>query len=221
MREINKHMAGLAGRNEMIFLTVVRNPVTWYRSAITQDINGYLPMLEEFSKSHGWEYTDLNSRVEVSLSYLLAEVVRTLRDAGGLDCYLKSLAENNDVPDFTNNRHLKTFLDLYLRPFTWFGKRYHSVLGVNLHDMKQCAPYVFKYVFDWGPAYVIRFEDLETSLELVMHDLGLDVKLVLGRDNIGSDKPYSELVSKLFTPGLVNELQQLGHGNYQRIFGYE
>lgn len=222
MRNIYKHQAGLVQDSQMVFLTVVREPVSWFRSAITQDAKGYLPMLQALQAEDENSEIDPAECLESGLSRILSVMIAALKEAGGIEAYMRdSTRLKLPLGDTVEGKLVGIFLDLFKRPFAWISREFEAVVGVELGAMQQCAPFVFKATFDWGSAYVIRFEDLEKSLELVMNELGLGGKLVLGRENISSDKPYSQSVSKLFTPEVIQELKQLGRGNYQRVLGYE
>jgi len=229
MREITRYQKGLVETGSLIFLSLSlsREPVDRFRSAIIQDIEGYLPLLKGFQEAEKLIADNDAESVEAGLSRSLSMIVDLLDEIGGVDVYLRNRAGYTDLLESVSggnvaqtNKLVRTLFDLYLRPFGWFDHHYKSLLGVDPSEMKQIASFVFKSDDENGVAYVIRYEDLSRSLAVIMQDLGFDKDLVLKRKNAGREKKFYENVTNAFTPAITESLRQVSRAKYQTMFGY-
>lgn len=225
-RMLNLMRAGKGPRKRLVLVTLVREPLSWFRSAILQDLPRYMVLFRGISRSLGLGDPEAEPNA-LSASFLVAirwlsQVVERIDDIAWVqwnDGRLRS-AIDVVVPEELHHEFLSLFF-VMLRPLRWFETHYTPATGISLGEFKPYRRGMWKRDPDWVNAYLIRYEDLNEAYLALRDDLGLPREAVLPRDNVSSSKPYSDLAAQAFASVESDRLRRtLGRCEYANLFGY-
>ncbi|MCI2401188.1 hypothetical protein [Aliiroseovarius subalbicans] len=222
-RRINALLAGQGG-DRLLFLTVVRSPWDWLRSAISQDINGYLPTLGQISGPLGFPHIQKGALIREGVPVLLKEFSRMIRQAGGIDAIATQIREGQfRVRDLARPIDIAGFNQLFflmLRPFLWFEEHYRVATGISPDEMEDQGGY-------WltrrarADYLLLKFETLSATLPTALRQLGIAFDGGLAQRNVSAAKPYDqELKDAFLHPDLAPLMAQFRQTEHARFFGY-
>lgn len=222
-RLFNSYRSG-AGEGRMAIVTIVREPLDWFRSQFVQDYPGYEPGLRAIVGAlDDADDFDIQGAVET----LRQAVVAALGFGGGLS-----------NPDFRSTLHREylpilqaaqgklaaVYIDhiaALLRPFYWFHDAVRPLLGIDLKDIRLDQERFFACGCDWGEYYVFRYEELAQGFTRFLDELGLP-PIGLDRENLSETKPKGSEIQAAFASWFADQdLKVLLKSEYTSTFGYE
>jgi hypothetical protein len=221
-RRINLIRAG--GSDErLVIVSVAREPLEWFRSAVAQDIVDYLPTLRGVVGNAGLDCEGDGEIVVQGLCCVLRGFSDLLRKVETVD----EAARRAQTGEFEFGRMfgddvglgVKRIFLLMLRPFSWFSDHFGPATGVDLHDLHQedCFWHLQRKAADY---FVLRYEDLGSSLPKATEKMGIS-ELRLERLNVGEEKMHSQEVREAFAIEAVNDLRSFfSSSDYSSFFGY-
>jgi len=206
---------------ETYLLTVSRDPVDWYQSAVAQDSQGTFKTFVAFAKHEG----KAGRPVRHTLDTVRAEVKRLLRES--------DLEANPAVHGYTLlDSHKEYFADRYgrfapmithqlsifFRTFSWFDEHFREYTGIRI---ELDAQGVFQQVEGRRHYLAVRYEDFARLPELLSCAWNIDLPR-LKRENVSAAKPGAVRVAEAFASWRADkELSGLlGKTDYCVKFGY-
>lgn len=225
-RMLNQMRDGTGPRKRLVLVTLVREPLSWFRSAILQDLPRYMVLFRGIARHLGLgdPETDaeaLSACLRAALRWLseVSEDVDDIAHVQWNDNPLRSAVERV-VPGDLHHEFLSLFF-VMVRPLRWFDTHYTSATGIVLSEFQPYRRGMWKRDPDWVHAYLIRYEDLRDGYLTLRDDLGLPAEAVLPRDNVSATKPNSELFARAFASSDAEGLRRTLAGcDYARFFGY-
>lgn len=223
-RLLNSHLEGEVVDRKLVVLTIVREPLDWFRSQFVQEIDAYLHDLIALTGSQ-----DTGSEEEAiskGLRQIMHELKAALNACKGLanpefrtifhSKYSAELLEADPSRAHVILTHIRTFL----RPFFWFDDLVEPVFGFGLPDVHLDSERFASIGFDWGSFLIMRFEDIHTNFPKVLKHLGAEHN-ELATENISKSKPYSDVIRTSFSPWHEDkDLIALTNSRYTGKFGY-
>ncbi|MGI1662652.1 hypothetical protein ACRDNQ_10465 [Palleronia sp. KMU-117] len=225
-RMLNQVRDGTGPRKRFVLVTLVREPLSWFRSAILQDLPRYMVLFRGIGRTLELgdpeaEADALSACLLVALRWL-SEVAERIEDLANIqwgDHRLKA-AVDDVVPKDLHHEFLSLFF-VMIRPLRWFDTHYTSATGITLTEFQPYRRGMWKRDPDWVNAYLIRYEDLQEGYLALRDDLGLPAEAVLPQDNVSATKPHSQPAAQAFSSGEADRLRRtLGRCDYARFFGY-
>jgi hypothetical protein len=217
-----------SGRHPEVTLTILslsREPLDWFRSAIIQDIEGHRAGLRQIAGVPA--DTPDDEAVVKGISTACEEIASFLSENEGIEGFL---ALDVGVRHEVLRQHFGSHTDgimselvlLFLRPYTWFDQHFAPYVGVGVAELPTIAPQVYRGEF--GPSartYVIRYEDILTNAPLVLDDVGITDAFRLTRENVSEEKQLSAAVRDGLAAAPLDRLRALSNASsYARQFGY-
>lgn len=218
-RAITRIRAGTDSRR-LVVLSLTRDPFTWLRSSVLQDIGGYADMLSELSSDQ--LTASYEARIRVGLTRFLGQLEEHLWDYPSVEACLRASTSGDPtrmgrVSDWPHQK--RQLMLSALRPAEWFTQHYEGGLGLDLAEFETHGPLWHKAN---GNAQfgIIRYEELETAFP-VFCDWALGKTPRLPVINESGRKPLSNAVAAAFaTPEAAGLESALKRSDYARQFGY-
>lgn len=224
-RTINSYKAGLTSDPKLSIITLTRDPMSWFRSCILQDIEGYLPFFRRLALHQGPADASDHQAIVGGLHYFFQKAIIILESMGDIDTFFKKnsnfskVAKTHDLEWINHN--IKTFFAMMMRPNTWFQEHFSHYLDVKITDFQQCSPDWFKFDSKWAKLYLIKYERLQEAFPEVARDIELPAGITLSPENISESKKFSAAVAEGFD---CDEARFLTHAikttELQRFLGY-
>lgn len=205
-------------------VSLVREPIDWFRSCIVQDIEGYLPVLDRMAEHRLLPRAENDSTLRVALPWALEQLADALERAGGVDTFL-----DRDKPFATCfgdhpapiARDLRALLAVMLRPYGWLEDHLYQYLDLTADDFARVEGGTLRAAIDWAEIFVLRYEDIEVQAAAVASALGLD-DFKLGRENVSGSKPYANAIRSAFETAPGTRLKTLAQAStFARRHGYD
>ena len=207
-------------------LSLAREPLGWFQSALTQDIDGYLSALREMA-SHSSPESD-EEAIMTALPAVISRIASTLEASGGIDAFLRKSQSEQEVVIRDNYGELDAelmnpFLYRLLQPYEWFSSHFARYVGLDISQLSLVAPHIYRGELGPGArAYVVRYEDLAGSVRVVLDDIDLTEDVQLLRENVSATKALSRAVDEALTAAPLDRLRALSSSSsYAKQFGYE
>jgi hypothetical protein len=220
-RRINRIISGNEPQTRLVVLLIVREPLDWLRSAVTQYSEGFAEIFHK-AKLHrenmSEEADDLTCS---SLIELLGQIADVLESRGSIESCLASRPDLTTlVPQRFPSAVMQELFDMTLRPFKWHRQLLEPVFHCTLGDFVQNGDLMSLEREDFD-AYLFRFEDFSTALPQLAAKLDLSDALCLPKRNVSAGKPFSDLVCAAFQSTEAHRLARLFRAtDYARRFGY-
>lgn len=223
--DITRRVSTLRGDTDsatrLFVLSLARDPMAWFRSALTQDAGAHVDDMKQFLVQTNQDVpTDPDAIIRTALPQMLDGIVAAVEKTEGLEDLTRLNAASaaalvpNLVPACVN------IAFLMLRPFNWFQSHFVQALGVRLHEMTP----VNGYWIHEGPNEVIatiRYEDLTTRLPVLTSSIGMGAIDLAVSDNVSKGKDYSEAIIEVLETHDLGLLQEIfDRSSYSRFFGY-
>ncbi|HEY2353710.1 MAG TPA: hypothetical protein VGH79_02260 [Gaiellaceae bacterium] len=205
-------------------LSLSREPLDWFRSAVVQDIDGYRAGLREIAGSPA-DASDDEAIVQ-AIPAVCEEIASLYEESDGVDGFLaRDFAERNAwLRQRVGTRHavLSELFLLFLRPHSWFDQHFAKYLGVGVPELPTIAPQVYRGdLGSWARTYVIRYEDIGSSIPIVLDDIGIAETFQLTHENVSGEKNLASAVREGLSAGPLDRLRALSNASsYARQFGY-
>jgi hypothetical protein len=225
-RLLNAVRNGTGPRKRFVLVTLVREPLAWFRSALVQDLPRYMELLRGISRH--WNLPDPENSDEALVSSLrraifwLAEVAERTEDLAHVHWAEPTFAKavEDIVPPDLRQEFLSLFF-VMVRPLGWFEAHYRNATGIGLGEFQPYRLGMWKRPPDWAHAYLIRYEDLAKGFLVLRDDLGLPGDIDLPHDNVSAQKPHAVAASAAFkSPEGARLRAALCTTGYARYFGY-
>lgn len=225
-RLLNQFRNGNPPIERLSLLTIVREPLSWFRSAIVQDLNGHLPLIRRISgmDMRGQGISE-EAAVERGLRQLLVWMTKLATELSeisdfhpGIPGFREKAAEA--IPDKVRDDVVSRFI-LMLRPHTWFSSHYTPATGMELESFHELRTGLLVRDAGWARAFIVRYEDLDWAFAIVRKELDLPDHVELPKSNLSKDKVLSREVAAAFSGPEAQQLANiLGRSRYSRRFGY-
>ena len=218
-RAITRIRAG-ADHRRLVVLSLTRDPFTWFRSSILQDIDGYAELLSELANDRTIASRD--TRIRIGLTRFLGQLEQHLSDFPSVEACME--ASRSGDPDQMGmvrdwSHHHRQLLLSALRPAEWFRQHYQMGLGLDFSRFQQDGP-LWHQAAENAQFGIIRYEDLDTAFP-VFCDWALGKTPRIPVMNESGRKPLSNAVAAAFaTPEAARVQCALKRSDYARHFGY-
>ncbi|MEJ6391125.1 hypothetical protein [Gymnodinialimonas ulvae] len=218
-RAINRIRAGNDPRR-LVVLSLTRDPFTWFRSSVLQDIGGYADLLCDLAPHDATANRD--AQLRLGLTHFIGQMEQHLFDFASVESCLD--ASRSGDPDRMGRARYwphqqRQLLLSALRPADWFNQHYRMGLGLDLGTFKKDGP--LWHSADGNAQFgIIRYEDLDTAFP-VFCDWAIGQTPRLPVANESGRKPYSNAIAAAFaTPEAARLQSALKRSNYASQFGY-
>lgn len=208
-----------------IVLSMAREPLDWFRSAVVQDIVGYLELLSQISDAEtGDPELGPRKKVRAGLAGMLARVVDAIEGTGGIEPFVERI-QSADLADFSRRDFWAMpggpqFFFTFTRPLVWFEEHYPDATGKHLTDFTRDG-LVWRTGKGNGRYYLIRYEDMPEATREVARDAGIDPPEKMPDRNVSAEKPFAADVAEVFAGEEAARLGELARAtSYARFFGY-
>lgn len=209
----------------LLVISVVREPLSWFRSVILQDISGNIARLRNFiGQPHQAEMSD-SEVIEIGLTKLLDVFANILERNQGIDEIVRKLPSDAksvfESSEIENQIDGKILFYTMLRPFNWLQKHFEPVLQVRVSNMTSTNG-ILRHTDDCGDYFILKYESIETDFSHCLKELGYGNAISFDRLNISSLKSYSLEVRRAFATQEASKL--LPHfcdSAYSRQYGYD
>ncbi|MEO1538185.1 MAG: hypothetical protein AAFR73_10685 [Pseudomonadota bacterium] len=212
--EMKRIQTGRDGRR-LTVISLSREPLTWFRSSIQQDITGYVDAFRALGGA------SVREGVECMLSHVgdviaaqggVAPVVAHILERGG-----RSFLDEAGMED----EFLKSMLLLALRPMTWFEEHFRRCFHFGLESMAATGPFWVKAGNPTG-FVMLRYEDIAESFPAAMAAVGVPFKGEVTPANVSRSKPYADEIVAAFQGDAAMRLRELvQEADYARFFRYD
>ncbi|MCX2983304.1 hypothetical protein EYC98_20780 [Halieaceae bacterium IMCC14734] len=213
--------AGLVAQRQLHFVSIARNPVDYARSALLQDIEGFINNFVTV-----WGRGDLPEEEFVieSVQKLLELYIEFLESAD-----VAGMQNMAPVPKFLEARgyreetlrSLSQMVQLMHRPLVWFENQLCDYLDVGLEEIALNSTGILYKDLGWSDVYLFKYEELEKGVRKVVADLGHSGNFAFSRDNESGKKKYSQILSQCFSEDYSDQIQALQRASsYCKAFGY-
>ena len=206
-------------------VSLARNHLDWARSALIQDVVGYLELFEILAARDDPEAVlGPRGKVRAGIEAMLQRIIDLIEKCGGAEPFLdrlrtKQLADFAET-DFWDLPAGPTFFFTFLRPLLWFETEFPASTGLRLHDLEPHAGF-WKATKDSRDHYVLRYEDIPSSLESIARDLGLQEMPQLPEQNVSAPKPFADDIRDTLSGDRARRIHALfARTDYQSFFGY-
>jgi hypothetical protein len=223
-RTINAVRSGEHPGVALTILSLAREPLDWFRSAIIQDIGGYCVGLREIANVQADRPDE--EAIAKGLPAVCEEIVSFLEATDGIDASLGRELSGRNEPRRQHfdarNGIVGELFSLFLRPYMWFELHFARYIGVSVEELPMIAPQVYRGDLGSGArTYVIRYEDIAASVPLVLEDIGISDTFRLTRENISQDKQLATAVLDGIAAAPLDRLRaQSNASSYARQFDY-
>ncbi len=218
-RTINRIRHGADPRN-LVVLSLSRDPFTWFRSSLVQDITGYCGMLQALAPDDA--DPDDAVRLRLGLTRFLGMAADLMSEHPSLDHYvacLRARAPCSWPAIAAWPFQQRQLLMAAMRPSDWFDQHFAGGLGVPLEKLTQDGA-IWRH--EDGPARygVIRYEDIDHAFPEFCQ-WAFDKTPALKIRNASRSKPMAEVIVEAFTsPEALRLRQTLMRSDYARRFSY-
>ena len=214
-RRVEAIRTGVDRQTVLDVVSLVREPVDWYRSCLLQDIEGYRSGLAILAEHRCLPRADPDGLIRLALPWALERIAEALERAGGLDPFLgahRPLEECfSDLPAPVSGQ-LRQLLAIFLRPFTWLDGHLFAYLKLARSHFAELAAGVLTAKTGWGAVHLLRYEELNLQVSSLGAALGVGA-LDLGRENVSSTKPFSDAVAASFATSGAERLRVLSRAS--------
>jgi len=230
-RLVERHRQGLAGADDkLIVLSLARNPIDWLRSSITQDIAGHAPnfvaAIGEAEKQGKSEDDVLALGITRTIERLSAayELIRWTPPKDIETKLNEVVLPKLQFQGQADVAAFKGFYYLFLRPLTWFDFHFQGLMGFDVTSMEAAAPNIYRKNPGWCTCYVIRYEDIGSSMPWVLGDLNINATWQPSSDNVSENKQRDAIVRAAFASPQADKLRKLVSevfpSRFVKQFGY-
>lgn len=218
-RAINRIRAGTDPRR-LVVLSLTRDPFTWFRSSVLQDIDGYADMLCGMARPDATHNRD--TQLRQGLTQFITQMEQHLSDFSSVESCLEA-SRSGDRQRMGRAGHWthqqRQLLLSALRPADWFDQHYRMGLGLDLATFEESG--LLWHKADGNAQFgIIRYEDLDTAFP-VFCDWAIGQTPRLSVANESGRKPFSNAIAAAFaTPEAARLQTALKRSNYAHQFGY-
>lgn len=208
----------------LLIVSVAREPFSWFRSVILQDIVGNLERFRNIIGAREARGMSDGTVISIGLHRLLLAFLDIIERHDGIDEIIKKLP-GQPAAVFASNTvmaHNDSKLLFYtmLRPFNWFQKHFEPTIGVRVADMDY-ANSVYRHSTDCADIFILNYEDIAQGLGDSLASLGYGQRMFFEHLNRSAPKPFSKDIEKVFeTPEAQKLIPHFADTKYARLHGY-
>ena len=216
--------SGPSSNDRCIVLTVAREPFDWFRSSVTQEIEGHLPALKLSLRDREVALSSDRDNLIEGLHLLIERIHLALDTVGGdIDALVPDRRRLLDqIMPFTDTEDFEAFLFLlsrFLQPHVWFRTQFSQELGISVHDMLPVAPGLFRAAGERCNVYLARYEELQSAFSSLLELEQLQSKR-LSRVNEGQGKEFAAEISEVFNSDAAQRLKTRSRSEITQLLGY-
>ncbi len=218
-RQINRIRAG-ADPYRLVVLSLSRDPYSWFRSSLVQDIDGMADLLESLApEDAGFRRA---ARIGAGLTRFLGMAADQISKFETVDAFRKALhARQPDAwEDLADWPFLQRQLMMNAMLTTdWFGPHLSSGLGLRLGDLSRDGQ-IWRYEDEHAQIGILRYEDLGTAFpDFCAWAFGTSPRLRV--ENASDTKPLAGVINAAFESEEGLRLRAaLMRSDYASHFGY-
>ena len=218
------HRAEQTEGDRCIVLTVAREPFDWFRSSITQEIEGHIPALTLSLRDRGVAEMSECEIVVQGLSLLIDRIHLALDTVeGDIDALVPQRRRLLDqVIPFVDTEDFEAFLFIlsrFLQPHVWFKTQFTQEFGIEVSDMHPVGEGLFKAESDKSPIYLARYEQLKEAFCTLVTLEGMAYE-PLSEVNRGDSKLFAVEISDTFKSDAAQRLKERSRSEITRLLGY-
>ncbi|MBF9044587.1 hypothetical protein HKCCE4037_14685 [Rhodobacterales bacterium HKCCE4037] len=218
-RAINRIRSGTDPRR-LVVLSLTRDPFTWFRSSVLQDICGYTDLLCGLAPENASASRD--ARIRLGLTRFLGKLEEHLSDFPTVESCLDASRSGDPhrmgrARDWPHQQ--RQLLLSALRPADWFDQHYRMGLGLDLAGFKRDG--LLWHTTEGNAQFgIIRYEELDKAFPLFCDwAIGRTPRLPVANES--GRKPFSNAIAAAFATQEAARLQTaLKRSDYARTFGY-
>ena len=220
-REVIKFKSGCYPGQKLHFVSVARDPVDYARSALLQDINGYL---NSFVVIWGRGDESEPQYIQSSVDKLIALYQGFLEQTD-----LSLVKDMSPIPGYIDRcgyiGERKTLLvqmmQVMHRPLIWFDSQFRNYLGIRVEDMSSEIDGMLYKDLGWCDSYLFKYENLGAGMKGMLTKIGMGDGFSFSRDNDSALKPYVRELNCCFSDDVKEEILTLQRASsYCQLFGY-
>jgi len=199
-REILCFREGHYPEKKLTIVSLVRDPFDWFRSSLSQDIEGYIPIFRRYANSMRIIFDSDESLIMNSLPSILSHLYEAFDEIGGVDEFFSQKRPFNEM--FLNfdkclREDLINISCVFIRPFSWLDDHLSNFLLVNIDSFFEIFPLILWKDLKWCGVYIIRYEDLPKSMQFIAKRMNIGA-LSLNKYNISSEKILNYEINECF-----------------------
>jgi hypothetical protein len=222
---IYRHYASRGmGDNKLTVITVTREPFDWFRSCIAQDIAQHLTTFRTTLEKKNVAFSSDAEALKLGLQLLFQRILQAVEHFGSVDalCAGKryTLHRELEIPEPVEFKSFMFFLNIFLRPHTWFASHLKKEMDCDVRDMTPLSPVASCKRFDWGNIYLLRYESLSEGFSQLQDDLGYKHRITLPHSNDSRDKLLSGELDAIFLQPEAQLVKALCHSQDTQFLGY-
>ena len=222
-RRLTAAQAGTSNER-LLIVSVAREPFSWFRSVILQDIVGNLVRLRRIIGNEAALQMSDSEVIAEGLKRLFVAALGVIKAHDGIDKVVAQLPKNPASvfagSDYNWTTDAKILFFTMLRPFTWFQKHFEPTLGVKVANMEYRNG-LYMHHTDRADIFVLNYEDIEQGLHDCLEYLGFRKTVPFERLNRSAAKPFSKDIEKAFaTPEAESLIPYFSATQYARQHGY-
>lgn len=210
-REIHGFREGYYSEKKLTIISLVRDPFDWFRSSISQDIEGYVPIFTRYADAMNIDFDSDESMILGSLPSILSDLYEAFDEIGGVDEFFSRKQPFRNM--FTNfdkyvREDLIAISCVFIRPFSWLDDHLSKFLSVDIESFFEFPKLILWKDMKWCGIYIIRYEDLDESMKFITRRLNINA-FSLNVDNISSEKRLSSEINQCFKTEQAALLKEL------------
>lgn len=220
-RRIGRILSGQDTRTRLTVLLTVREPLDWFRSALTQDARGLGDVFLRIKDRYGLAGEGLHGIAQPAVEAILIEIADLLASFGSIDDFLldrpKSLARMRTMmPDPS----LQEIFYSAVRPFDWHKLLFQPVFRHGLDDFIEDYG-LWSLRHDRFEAHLFRYEEMAQQLPRIAAAMELK-KISPTLKNVSEGKVFdSEIRAAFRSSGALRLAHLYANTDYSRRFGYD
>ncbi|MEV8468062.1 hypothetical protein AB0T83_14895 [Fluviibacterium sp. DFM31] len=220
-RKVTQLRAGLDTDQNLLILSMCRDPMDWFRSALTQDAKAHLETMKTYLAQIGQTVPeDGDAVIRAALPAMLDEISTLFSTSDTFwDISVQSRASAAEIKEGLTPA-LVLFTYLVLRPFNWYRTHFQSALGVGIGELSARDGLWLRQ--DEGETIaVLRYEDMAQQLPGLIAGLGLgDIDLGVS-ENRSTGKLHADTIREVLDAYDDSRLREVfARSYYSRFFGY-
>lgn len=220
-RRVNRLVAGHEPSTRLVVLLTVREPLDWFRSAVTQDAEGYADLFHFAKARYGLPGETLEELALPAFSAVLGEIAEVLESFGSVDaCLQNRQASLAQMRKLLPNSILQELFYTAVRPFDWHHLLLEPAFGCTLNEFVPNGDLqsLHRPRLD---AHLFRYEDLSTALPQIAREIGLGADFAVPEQNVSKGKTLDAQIRAAFRSDAARKLANLfAATDYARRFGY-
>lgn len=222
-RNVNMIRSGKVPGTRLLVISLARDPISWIRSSIVQDITGYLPVLAMVASAAGKPPVDDAEKVRIGLPIFLEASCNILEKFGGIDAFQSNKSAAGSGFDGTILEGIyeaRRMFMMLLRPADWFRGHFETAIGFPVVSMT-AKDNVWQLAEQNADFVIVRYEDFKIALPRYLAERGICQIEHFSSKNISESKIFADDIAAVFSSPYGERLRALySETRYSRTFAY-